>query len=128
MNDEKAVFALLADRERQVWEAIRTRDVDALAALSAPDYVSIHEGGVLDWPAVVEHLRTNPLAAYDLGAMHFHALTSEVVAIAFTATVTRPVPCEPRQLRAAILSVWVLRGGQWLSTLAHEVLVSGEFT
>jgi hypothetical protein len=125
VGELRPLFALLADRERRVWEAIRTRDYDALAALSAPDYVSINESEVLEWPAVLEHLRTNPLATYELGAMHFHGLTPEVVAISFTATVTRPVPLEPRSIRAAVLSVWVFRSEQWLSALAHEVLVSG---
>jgi hypothetical protein len=118
------IYALLAQRERDVWEALRARDVNALVSLSAPDYASISQVDLLELPAVIEHARQGSLVSYSLGEMRFRALTRDVVAIAFTATVTTERDSETQNNEAAILSIWVLRDGQWLSALAHEILIS----
>jgi hypothetical protein len=125
-EEMEKTYALLAKREREVWEAIRMRDVNALASLSAPDYVSISQTEQLEWPAVVEHVRRGSLVSYSLGEMTFRTMTPEVVAIAFRATVTVERESEKPNSEAAILSIWVLRGGRWLSALAHEIFISSE--
>ncbi len=120
----ETTYALLAQREREVWEAIRVRDVKALASLSTPEYVSISQTGLLELPEVIEHVRRGSLVSYSLGEMTFRTLTPGVVAIAFTATVTTERETAARNNDAAILSIWVLRDGRWLSALAHEILIS----
>jgi hypothetical protein len=119
-----ALTSLLADRERRVWEAIRKRDIESLEALSAPDYISISNDGMLEWPAVVEHIRAGSMVSYELGEMTFRHLSAEIVAIAFKAKVTTTQNSGISTIEAAILSLWALRNDQWLSTFAHEIVFS----
>lgn len=117
-----AIMAL----ERKVWDAWRTRDLEALSALTAPDYAAVDPEGVFDWPSVQKYLLTSELVGYDIAGMHARELGPDSVALAFRVRADVGRTTAPRVVEMSVLSVWVRRGERWLSVVRHEMPLSPE--
>jgi ketosteroid isomerase-like protein len=121
-NPTDAIVAL----EHRVWDAWRARDLDALSALTAPDYVAVDPEGLFDWPSVQKYLLTSELVSYDIAGMHARELSADAVALAFRVRAEVGRTTAPRVVEMSVLSVWVRRQERWLSVVRHEMPLSQE--
>jgi hypothetical protein len=57
-----------------------------------------------------------------MGTMSFRRISPEVIAVSFPVEASIQSAEGGKKIRAAVLSLWVLREGRWLSVLAHEIV------
>jgi hypothetical protein len=117
--------AVVIAAERAVWEGWRNRDVDAIAAHTAVDYLAVDAEGVFDWPSVTDTVNGSSLVAYSFGEVTTQRIAADVIALLFTVDAQLGPRPPLRSARVSVVSVWAKRSSRWLSVLRHEVVIEG---
>ena len=111
---------VLIDRERELWEIVKTKQIDAFRKYYADNYSGVSSDGVKDINQEVEGVRNVDLKNYSL------ADTKVVFPNKGTAVLTYKVTVEGSYQGQDISgvyyasSVWVNQGGKWLAVLHTE--------
>jgi hypothetical protein len=110
----------LIDRERELWEIVKNKQVDAFRKYYADNYSGVSSDGVKDINQEVEGVRNVDLKNYSLSD------TKVVFPNKGTAVLTYKVSVEGSYQGQDISgvyyasSVWVNQGGKWLAILHTE--------
>jgi len=123
---EKQVIEL----ERQYWQAIKDKDIDAAMSMTDDPCIVTGAQGVaeIDHKTFENMMRTAPwtLDAFELGDdMQVRMLGEDVAVVAYKVHEELTVEGKPVTLDAADSSTWVRRGGHWLC-VAHTESLSGD--
>ena len=118
--------------ERQYWQAIKDKDVDAALRLTdEPCIVTGAQGvGVIDRQAMSAMMQA---ARYTLDAFELKTgaqvrlLGDDVAVVAYKVREDLTVDGKPVVLEAAESSTWVRRHGRWLCALHSEALAGDPF-
>lgn len=118
-----AETAHLVKLERDMWEAWRTRDLKALAALTSPEYVTVNENGRSTWAEVREAFTDVTLQSYTLGEMTPTRVSADVVIITYPAEIKGSYKTFDMSRKVAECSIWRREKGAWRNVFLHEVTV-----
>ena len=107
--------------DRQIWEALRTKNWDAFASHLADDLVSVSGDGVYDKAQTVEAVKKLDLTDYTVSDTKVLKLDADAVVITYTSAVKgkydgQPLPDTPSR----DTTVFVKRGGKWLAAFHQE--------
>lgn len=111
-------------RERQLLDAIRTKNWDAFAGMLADNCILVGADGVLDKTQTLEVVRKYDLTEYTLSDQRLLKLDADLVILIYTMNEKssydgKPVP--PKPFRAS--SAWANRGGNWVNVYHQETEV-----
>ncbi len=122
----------LVDLEKQYWQAIKDKDVEAAMQLTdSPCIVTGSQGvGSIDRQAMAGMLKG---ASWTLNEFEFvgnveaRALTDDVAIVAYTVREELTVDGKPLTLEAADASTWIRRDGRWVCALHTESIAGDPF-
>ena len=118
--------------EKQYWQAIKDKDVDAAIRLSdEPCIVTGAQGvGSIDRKSLAKMMKA---ASYELNDFKFsddvqiRKISDDVAIVAYKVREDLTVEGKPVTLEAAESSTWVRRDGRWLCALHTEALAGDPF-
>ena len=122
----------LVKLERQYWQAIKDKDVDAMMRLTDdPCIVTGAQGvGRLDHKAFRGMMKDAgwSLREFELGDdVQVSLLRDDVAVVAYVVTEELTVGNQPVTLKAADSSTWVRRDGRWVCAVHTEALAGDPF-
>jgi len=129
---DTAIERDLVDLERQYWQALKDKNVEAALELTAePCIVTGAQGvGVIDhrtYAAMMENA-TWTIVDFDIhDDVQVRLLGDDIAIIAYTVHEELNVDGEPVAIDAADTSTWVCRDGRWLCALHTESLTGDPF-
>jgi ketosteroid isomerase-like protein len=111
-------------KERQAWDAVKSKNVDAFGALLADDFINVNDTGVYDKAGTVKGIQGE--VATDITLSNFKLLKVDEDAAAITYDVawtgTHEGKSQTVNLRAS--SAWAKRGQRWYAILHQGTPVS----
>jgi Domain of unknown function (DUF4440) len=122
----------LVQLERQYWQAIKEKDIDAIMRLTDnPCIVTGAQGvGSIDHNAFKVMMKAAPwtLRKFELGDdVQVRLLKDDVAVVAYVVTEELTVDNKPVTLKAADSSTWVRRDGRWVCAVHTESLSGDPF-
>ena len=121
----------LVKLERQYWQAIKDKDVDAMMRLTDdPCIVTGAQGvGRLDHKGFRGMMKDASwsLREFELGDVQVSLLRDDVAVVAYVVTEELTVGNQPVTLKAADSSTWVRRDGRWVCAVHTEALAGDPF-
>ncbi len=121
----------LEQLEKQYWEALKNKDVDAAIRLTDDPCIVTGAQGVasIDRKAFTGMLTNAPwsLRDYEVSELQVRMLSDDVAIVAYKVTEDLTVEGKPVHLEAADASTWVRRDGRWLCALHTESLTGDPF-
>ena len=121
----------LVKLERQYWQAIKDKDVDAIMRLTDdPCIVTGAQGvGRLDHKAFRGMMKDASwsLREFELADVQVGLLRDDVAVVAYVVTEELNVGNQPLTLKAADSSTWVRRDGRWVCAVHTEALAGDPF-
>ena len=134
MEDEVASETIekeLVKLERQYWQAIKDKDVDAMMRLADdPCIVTGAQGvGRLDHKAFRGMMKDASwsLREFELADVQVGLLRDDVAVVAYVVKEELTVGNQPVTLKAADSSTWVRRDGRWVCAVHTEALAGDPF-
>jgi uncharacterized protein (TIGR02246 family) len=128
---EGPIEAQLQDLEKQYWQAIKDRDVQAAMRLTDDPCIVTGAQGVARIPrqAFANMLQAGgwTLHEFTLSEMHVRVLSEDVAILAYKVKELLTVDGKPVTLEASDSSTWVRREGQWMCALHTEALSGDPF-
>jgi uncharacterized protein (TIGR02246 family) len=128
---EGPIETQLADFEKQYWQAIKDRDVQAAMRLTDDPCIVTGAQGVarISRQAFAGMLQAEgwTLHQFDLSDLQVRLLGDDVAIIAYKVKEVLTVEGKPVTLEAADSSTWVRRDGQWLCALHTEAVLGDAF-
>lgn len=108
-------------KERQVWDAIKSKNWDAFGGMLAEDFVYVSSEGVSNKANTLEGVKKYDLAEYTFADIKFLKVDADLAVITYTSTEKsayegKPIPGKPTRASSA----WVNRGGKWLMAYHQE--------
>lgn len=114
---------LLLGLERQVWEALRTGDAAADAALLSADFLGVYPSGFAGRAEHVAQIGDGPgLGRYSLSDARMIVVSDEAALLCYEAVYARPGAAEARML---VSSLWMRRGGARVNVFSQDTPVGG---
>lgn len=112
-------------KEKQVWDAVKSKNTSAFGALLADDFLYVSDDGVHDKAATVTGLKDSSMT--DVALSNFKMLKIDTDAAAITYDIAWSGTYEGKQQTANLRgsSAWVKRGSDWLCVY-HQDTVVGE--
>ncbi|HEY1953122.1 MAG TPA: nuclear transport factor 2 family protein [Gemmatimonadaceae bacterium] len=125
------IEAQLADLEKQYWQAIKDRDIQAAMRLTDDPCIVTGAQGVGRIPrqAFAGMLQAGgwTLHEFTLSDMQVKVLSEDVAITAYRVKELLTVDGKPLTLEASDSSTWVRRDGQWMCALHTEALIGDPF-
>jgi len=125
------IEAQLADLEKQYWQAIKDRDVQAAMRLTDEPCIVTGAQGVarITQKAFAGMLQAGgwTLHSFELTDMQVRVVADDAAIIAYKVKEVLTVEGKPVTLEAADSSTWVRRDGQWVCALHTEALLGDPF-
>jgi uncharacterized protein (TIGR02246 family) len=118
----------LIAREKEVWEAIKKKDLQSFASFMAEDQLYISEVGVRSKAESVKELGEAPtMPDAKLDDWKVLMIDKDAAIVTYRATVTPPA-CGPATAATVmhLSTVWAKRGGKWLVLLHQDTTASGK--
>jgi uncharacterized protein (TIGR02246 family) len=122
----------LVDVERQYWQAIKDKDVNAAMELTDEQCIVAGASGVasINREAFAGMLNSSAWTLNEfefVGDVEVRALTDDVAIVAYKVKEQLTVEGKPLTLEAADASTWVRRDGRWLCALHTEAVAGDAF-
>ncbi len=112
---------LIVDREKAVWEAIRTRQIEKLRTLFASEYTAIYPTGVRDLQKELDQSATGYLTQYSIEPLRLTRANDNLVVLLYRVTTTIVENGQKKPINLHASSVWVKRGNAW-KVLFHTAM------
>jgi hypothetical protein len=127
----QAVEQELLDLEKQYWQAIKDKDVDAALRLSDDFCIVVGAQGVnrIDRQTLARMAKTAPYTLHDfkIADAQVQLVRDDVAVLAYKVREELTVDGKPMTLDAADASTWVRRNGRWVCALHTESLSGDPF-
>lgn len=122
----------LVDMERQYWQAIKDKDVNAAMGLTDDQCIVAGATGVasINREAFAGMLNSSAWTLNEfefIGDVQVRVLTDNVAIVGYKVTEQLTVEGKPLTLEAADASTWVRRDGRWLCALHTEAVAGDAF-
>jgi len=128
---EGPIEAQLLDHEKQYWQAIKDRDVQAAMRLTDDPCIVTGAQGVarITREAFAGMLQAGGWTLHEvtLSDVQVRVLSEDVAIVAYKIKELLTVDGKPLTLEAADSSTWVRREGQWMCALHTETLAGDPF-
>lgn len=128
---EGTIEAQLLDLEKQYWQAIKDRDVQAAMRLTDDPCIVTGAQGVarITQKAFVAMLQTGgwTLHQFDLTDVEVRIVGDDTAIVAYKVKEVLTVDGKPITFEAADSSTWVRREGQWVCALHSEAVLGDPF-
>ena len=128
---EGPIEAQLLDHEKQYWQAIKNRDVQAAMRLTDDPCIVTGAQGVarITREAFAGMLQAGGWTLHEvtLSDVQVRVLSEDVAIVAYKIKELLTVDGKPLTLEAADSSTWVRREGQWMCALHTEALAGDPF-
>lgn len=128
---EGPIEAQLLDHEKQYWQAIKDRDVQAAMRLTDDPCIVTGAQGVarITRQAFAGMLQAGgwTLHEFTLSDVQVRVLSEDAAIVAYKVKESLTVDGKPLTIEAADSSTWVRREGQWMCALHTEALVGDPF-
>jgi uncharacterized protein (TIGR02246 family) len=128
---EGPIEAQLLDHEKQYWQAIKDRDVQAAMRLTDDSCIVTGAQGVarITREAFAGMLQAGGWTLHEvtLSDVQVRVLSEDVAIVAYKIKELLTVDGKPLTLEAADSSTWVRREGQWMCALHTEALAGDPF-
>lgn len=128
---EGPIEAQLLDHEKQYWQAIKDRDVQAAMRLTDDPCIVTGAQGVarITRKAFAGMLQAGGWTLHEvtLSDVQVRVLSEDVAIVAYKIKELLTVDGKPLTLEAADSSTWVRREGQWMCALHTEALAGDPF-
>lgn len=126
----KPVEQDLLDLEKQYWQAVKDKDVDAAMHLTDDQCIVTGAQGVarIDRETLASMLKATPYTLNDFEVSddaHVRLLRDDVAIVAYKVREELTVDGKSLTLEAADASAWVRRDGRWVCAL-HTESISGD--
>ena len=108
-------------KERQVYEAIKSKNWDAFAGMLSDDFVIVNRDGVMAKAAMLGDMKKYDLTEYTLSDFRFLKVDADLAVITYTETEKSTYDghaSDGKPVRAS--SAWVNRGGKWVAAYHQE--------
>jgi hypothetical protein len=115
-SPDKAVI----ERERELWEIVKNKQVDAFRKYYADNFSAVYSDGVKDINQEVEGVRNVDLKDYSLTDMKVVFPNKDTAVLTYKVTVKGSFKGEDISGVYYASSVWVNQGGKWLAILHTE--------
>jgi hypothetical protein len=121
----------LVQLEKQFWQALKDKDVEAAMRLTDDTCILTGAQGV----ASIEREAFRGMLTgaswsiddYDVSDLQVRLLSDDVAIVAYKVTEKLTVEGKPVKLQAADASTWVRRGGRWVCALHTEAITGDPF-
>jgi uncharacterized protein (TIGR02246 family) len=115
----------LIAREKEVWEAIKTKDLKRFASFLAEDQVYVSSDGVRSKAETVKNLADSTVPEIKLDDWKVTLIDRDAAIVTYRATATPPA-CGPETAApvARNTTVWAKRGGKWLAVFHQDTTVA----
>lgn len=121
MIDELSIEFFL-ELEKIVWEALKTGDAVADAAMLADHFLGVYPSGFAEKSDHFGQLDDGPtVAEYTLTDARMMVLTESVVILSYRATWQRPATPEPDEMYVS--SIWQKMDGVWRNVFSQDTPV-----
>jgi len=121
----------LVELEKQYWQAIKDKDVDAALRLTDDSCIVTGAQGVgrLDKQKLAAMLKGAPytLHAFEIQDVEVSLLSDDVAVLAYKVREELTVEDKPVTLDASDASTWVRRDGRWRCALHTEAIAGDPF-
>lgn len=112
----------ISAQERALWDAIKAKNWDAFAAPLAEDQLYVGPGSISDKAQTVENVKKLNLTDFTLSDWRMVRLDDNAAVIIYAATAQgdyagQPIPADHMERDS---SVWVRRGGRWVTVFHQE--------
>jgi hypothetical protein len=128
---EGPIEAQLLDHERQYWQAIKDKDVQAAMRLTDDPCIVMGAQGVarIDRKAFAGMLQAGgwTLHEFTITDSQVRVLNEDVAVVAYKVKELLTVEGKALTIEAADSSTWVRRDGQWMCALHTEALLGDPF-
>lgn len=128
---EKTIEAQLIDLEKQYWQAIKDKDVQAAMRLTDDPCIVTGAQGVarITQKAFAAMLQAGgwTLHSFDFTDVEVRVLGDETAIVAYKVKEVLTVDGKPITFEAADSSTWVRREGQWVCALHTEAVLGDPF-
>lgn len=128
---EGPIEAQLLDLEKQYWQAIKDRDVQAAMRLTDDPCIVTGAQGVarISQKAFASMLQAGgwTLHQFELSDVQVRVLSEDVAILAYKVKEVMTVEGKPLTLEASDSSTWVRRDGNWVCALHTEALTGDPF-
>lgn len=111
----------LEAKERQVWEALKSKNWDAFGGLLADDFVIVGTDGVEAKAQMMEGIKKYDVTEYTLSDFRMTKVDADLAVLTYTVSEKsnydgKPLPNKPTRASSA----WVNRGGKWVAAYHQE--------
>jgi hypothetical protein len=110
----------LIDREKELWEIVKNKQVDAFRKYYADNYSGVSSDGVRDINQEVEGVRNVDLKDYSLADTRVVFPNKDTAVLTYKVTVRGSFQGQDISGVYYASSVWVNQGGKWLAILHTE--------
>lgn len=110
-------------KERQAWDAVKSKNGDALGALLADDFIYVSDDGVHDKAATVKGVKDSTITDAALSNFKLIKVDEDAAAITYDLTWTGTRDGKPQTDNLRVSSAWAKRGGAWLVVYHQDTLV-----
>ena len=128
---EGPIEAQLLDLEKQYWQAIKDRDVQAAMRLTDDPCIVTGAQGVarISQKQFAGMLQAGgwTLHQFELSDVQVRVLSEDVAIVAYKVKETLTVEGKPLTIEASDSSTWVRRDGNWVCSLHTEALLGDPF-
>jgi hypothetical protein len=114
---------LIIKRSKEVWEAYKTRNVQAMKALSGEDYVAFTQAGPSNLQQDIATINQLTIEAYTVDDAKVLRPAKDVAILRYKCDLKGTMDGKPFKPVYAT-EVWVNRGGKWVIVSYSETLVS----
>jgi len=109
--------------ERDMWEAWHARNLEALEALTSPDYTTVNEFGRSTWAEVKAGFADATLSGFTLGEMNTLRVSRDVILVSYPAEIHGTYKGADISRKVNECSVWRREKGRWRNLFLHEITV-----
>jgi uncharacterized protein (TIGR02246 family) len=116
----------LIAREKEVWEAIKKKDLNRFASFLAEDQVYVSSDGVRSKAETVKSIADASIPEVKLDDWKVMFIDRDAAIVTYRVTATPPA-CGPEMAApvARNTTVWAKRGGKWLAVFHQDTTLGG---
>lgn len=117
---ENVLEEILITNQKQIWEALKTKDTNSFSGLVADDALIVSENGGMTKPQFVQLIpRLDDITGYSMKDVKVVSINKDVAIMTHTTTYRTMEP-DLQSYTVYETTVWARRGAKWLAVFNQE--------
>jgi hypothetical protein len=112
-------------KERQAWDAVKSKNGDALGVMLTDDFINVNDSGVYDKAGTIKGIQGEGATDVTLSNFKLLRIDDDAAAITYDIAWTGTHEGKSMTVNLRASSAWAKRGGAWLAVY-HQATVVGE--